>query len=65
MTYFDKLLMQGLSKYYLKNYDDFKRFFQKKFKNIFPKVVTNVGKKQASVAHVILFALVNTMLIRQ
>jgi len=28
MTYFDKFLMQGFSKYYKKNYHDFKIFFQ-------------------------------------
>jgi len=31
MTYFDKFLMQGLSKYYKENYHVFKRFFQKLF----------------------------------
>jgi hypothetical protein len=34
MTYFDKVLMQGLSKYCKKNYHDFKRFFQEYLKNI-------------------------------
>jgi len=31
MTYFDKFLMQGLSKYYLKNIMIFKDFFLKLF----------------------------------
>ncbi len=29
MTYFDKFLMQVLSKYYKENYHEFKRFFLK------------------------------------
>jgi len=40
MTYFDKFLMQGLSKYYKNNYHDLKRFFWKlfhKFSKIFLK----------------------------
>jgi 3-deoxy-D-manno-octulosonic-acid transferase len=34
MTYCDKFLMQGLSKYCKENYHDFKIFFQELFKNI-------------------------------
>jgi hypothetical protein len=60
ITYFDKLLKQSISKYYEKNYHDFKWFFQihfqEYFRNISPKAITKVVKKQASVAHVIFFA---------
>jgi hypothetical protein len=61
MTYSDKFLMQGLSKYYNKIIIILKDFF----KNISLKVVIKIIKKQASVAHVIMFALVSTMSIRR
>jgi len=64
MTYFDKFLIQGLSKYYYKKImilkDFFKSFFtnfQKYSWNISPTVVTKAIKKQVGVVHAILFAL--------
>jgi len=60
MTKFDKFLMQGLSKYYNTIIIILKDFFKDFFKNISLKIV----KKQVNVAHVIMFALVSTMLTR-
>jgi hypothetical protein len=59
MTYFDKFLIQGLSKYYKKNYHDFFLKIWKKFKNIlkyFKNISPKIVIKQVDVAHVIMFS---------
>lgn len=65
MTYLDKFLMKGLSKYYLKNCHDFKKKFEFFFKNILgiflQKIVTKAIKKQVSAVHVIPFAPIHTV----
>jgi hypothetical protein len=47
MTYFDKFLMQGLSKYYKKNYRDFKRFVWRLFKEYSKNILRIFLQKQS------------------
>ncbi len=63
MTHFDKVLMQGLSKYYKKiimifkkKFENFFKMFQEYSKNISQKVITKAVKKWVGVVHVIPFA---------
>jgi hypothetical protein len=50
MKFFDKFLMQGLSKYYKENYHDLKifvrRLFQKYFRNIPQKQLQKLSKSK-------------------
>jgi hypothetical protein len=63
MIYFDKFLMQGLSKYYKKNYHD---FFKKNLK-LFVKYSKNKpiqsNPKGVGVAHVIVFTPMRLLLV--
>jgi hypothetical protein len=56
MTYFDKFLMQGLSKYYKKNYHDFFKKILKLFVKYSKNKPIQSNPKEVGVVHVIVFA---------